>query len=358
MSTIDHSYYPHIIDLIWDHLDYEDQVVARAVCSEWTARADARLLHLVISCPQGKPPHVYDVSTRDLSRPNVPPAWLTETSRTLHRRPTRHPTHPVNEPGAHDLQRQRKLAAHFKANALDAVEVIDFVGFDLRSHAPLALGRNPFIRSILKEYGVVRWFGSPPDLTDLGGPYDYYNDPEEVELPPALVDVYMFSFQSNAPVSVLKWKDLVNRKRLQIIDYVCYSDPTGASPSLGPLIDVDSPSRSLCPVNIIFHNRIPPSYQSLPALDPGIVAAYGELVLGGNVVAIVGLEEFLNPKELRKFIKIVDREVIRGRWIDDDDGGQTWWVPNQSCLEDLCYWTHEEYRQHVGEETYRIRTVR
>lgn len=87
-------------------------------------------------------------------------------------------------------------------------------------------------------------------------------------------------------MNVLEWQDLVNRSRLQDIGYVCYSDPTAASPRLSPLIDDEDPSRGLCPINIIFHNRIPSANRSPPALDPGIVAAYGQFVFGGNIVAI------------------------------------------------------------------------
>lgn len=48
-ATIDHTCYPHIIDLIWSHMDHASAVAARSVCSSWRKRANRILQrHLTV----------------------------------------------------------------------------------------------------------------------------------------------------------------------------------------------------------------------------------------------------------------------------------------------------------------------
>lgn len=42
MITIDHRAYPHIVDAIWDGMDFAGIIVARRVCSEWCRRGNRR----------------------------------------------------------------------------------------------------------------------------------------------------------------------------------------------------------------------------------------------------------------------------------------------------------------------------
>lgn len=110
-------------------------------------------------------PHLSRALPQLPKAPTTNPAYQRSLQPNFTRRQCVHP------PLTHH-RRKVKLATHFKRNALDTVELIDFVGFDLRSHAPLELEKNPFVRSILKEFGIVRWFGSPHDFDDLRGRRD------------------------------------------------------------------------------------------------------------------------------------------------------------------------------------------
>lgn len=359
MTTVDHRFFPHIIDLIWAHLDYEGQVAARAACSDWRSRADARLRHLEFTCYDRPEADLIAVTTRDLSKPSAPPVWLRDISFWHDRY-----CHEMCEDCCSDdddpaYQKAQSISFHMEDNSLKVIEVVDFVGFDLGwPHSPFELERNTFLCSILtSEYCVVRWFGTPPDLTEF---HDYYVSYSEdfSDLPPSIVDIFMFEVKPNSPVDTLSWFNMAARERVQVINYFCHTDPTTSPPGLYPLVCEDHPYREVCPINVIFHNEMPQENGSPPALEPGLVAAYGQFVLGGNVVAIVGLEEFLQPDELKAYIKLVNREILKRRYVEGDYGTEVLWKPRKSCLKNLCYWTHAEYREHLGEEKYRIRTMR
>lgn len=49
MIVIDHRYYPHIIDLIWSEMEFDERWAVRSVSKAWLIRADLELsTHVVI----------------------------------------------------------------------------------------------------------------------------------------------------------------------------------------------------------------------------------------------------------------------------------------------------------------------
>lgn len=60
MAVIDHRYFPHIIDLIFDHAELEALSVMRWVCSEWRQRVAAEFYHLREFSVTARPPWTDD----------------------------------------------------------------------------------------------------------------------------------------------------------------------------------------------------------------------------------------------------------------------------------------------------------
>lgn len=140
----------------------------------------------------------------------------------------------------------------------------------------------------------------------------------------------------------------------------CFSDPT-ASFHVASLWDEYPQYQELHsgPVTVILHNHIAQEDEAPPKMEAGLVAAYGNLVHGGSKVTVVGLEQFVELKDIEGYMETVQSEVMKGRHVYDcvvED--HVWWVPKGSCLNNLSFMTHEEYRGHVGEELYRLHTVR
>lgn len=325
MATIDHLYFPHIIDIIWQQLDYDGQVAVRGVSRDWKRRADARLSHIVISCFERPGPRVFDLSTRDLTKPSFR-AWLGQVCHFFNS--DRHEW----ECGCENWRQCAelicydgdRLAVHLDRTCLSTTNVVDFVGFDLKwPHVP-DLSGNSLIRNILLDPRcIVRCFGGFLDLSDFK---DYCDHPDhrDHDCEPSLVDVYMWNFGPESPLHKVYPYDLSMREDVQVINYLCVSDPTANLPKLSSAWS-EYFNDPFCPVTVILLNGIPPENRAPPSKEPGLVAVYADLVHGGNEVVIVGLEEFFDLEDTQGYIDIVERQVLKGRHkYDYDEDGDVW----------------------------------
>lgn len=77
MAVIDHDGFPHLIDLIWQYLDYEGRLAVRGACRDWMQRADARMRHIVLTSVAERTYDI-DITSRDLSKPLSCRPWLAE----------------------------------------------------------------------------------------------------------------------------------------------------------------------------------------------------------------------------------------------------------------------------------------
>lgn len=362
MATIKHLYFPHIIDLIWQYLDYEGQLATRTACKNWKSRPDGRLHHVVISCFE-RPElfHQFDISTRDLTSLSDT-AWLGELSHwhdgSAHEWIDGDYDN-LGRPVEFKYSEAEKLANHLERNLVATTKIVDLIGFDLGwPHVPLHLSENTLLRDLLLDPDcVVRCFGDLADLSDFKDLYWTFNG-RRWDLDPPLVDVYMYTYGTDGPLHALSPWGLSEREDVQVVNYFCKGDPTNSSPKLTSLWDGYIP-QSLCPVTVIFHNGIPQDERRPPGLEPGLVAAYSDLIHGGNEVIIVGLEEFLATEDMEGYVAVVEHDVLKSRRrYEYDENDDDWLVPERSCLDNLHFMTHEEYRDHVGEELYRIHAVR
>ncbi|EKC97241.1 hypothetical protein A1Q2_08459 [Trichosporon asahii var. asahii CBS 8904] len=361
MATIDHLFFPHIIDIIWLYLDYEGQIAARAACKDWRDRADARLNHIVISCSE-RPrfPHIFDISTRDLTQPFSSRAWLGSMFHWHNIRDHEW------ECGCNRrqcpqlvLHESERLAVHLERTGLSTTAAVDLVGFGLDwPRVPPDLSCNSLLRTVLVESDcTIRCYGALPDLSDFKDCCYAYNH-DFLDCPPSLVDVCMMTLEPDMPIDTLSSTELSMRVDVQVANYLCLTDPTASYPNLSTVWS-EYRDDEVCPVTVIFHNGMPRHDHTPPSKQPDLVAAYADLIHGGNEVIIVGLEEFLDSNDIPEYIETVEREVLRGRRIYDyEEEDDVWWVPEKSCLDNLFFMTHEEYRDHVGEDMYRIHAVR
>lgn len=364
---INHNSFPHIIDCIWQNLDYEGQLFARAVCRQWRDRADSRLRYISFHFQQTKTRRRCEtVYSRDLATPFAPAVrlhnlehWLPAQGlmRKTARESVRRRTAPIESrpPSRADIINYQLATAIMRT-----ARVIDFVGFWDRYAMCLPSGvfldqrySPPF------DQCIIRWFeGSispraPETFVD-----------EEASFS---ADVVMLELRSDWAVQTLFAPAFRNRRKKVIINYACYTNPTTLSLDYS-VIGYEVLYVSDVPVVVVLHNRIDASTDSdHETLQTRLIREYSNLVHIGCTIDIVGLEEFLPPGTLAPYVKLVKEEIMKGRFmyeIEDEEDWQYdedlkyWWTPEVENLDRLRFWTHAEYREHVGDEMYRIHTVR
>lgn len=260
MTVIDHNFFPHLIDLIWENLDFEGQIAARRACKQWRRRANARLQHIVLSCFE-RPGDVIDIATRDLSKPSSH-AWL---GQICHWHDSReHEWAHYGYYYDHDDWGRRKKFKYTEAEKLanrleykvsTSAKVVDFVGFDQgRPYVPSNLSYNSFIQAVLLESRcIVRWYGHFPDLSDF---QDFALNSFHTDLPPSLIDVFMFELKPDTPFDSLSSWELEERDTVQVANYLCLCDPTASDSGMISLWN-ENRNMEVCPVTVIFENGLP-----------------------------------------------------------------------------------------------------
>lgn len=346
MTVIDHSFFPHLIDLIWINLDYEGQLAARRVCTEWKQRADGRLHHLRFELDEGLGAPSITVSARDLANSSAPLVYLhrwledavpiAQPTLSPHAKKSEHP-----EP--------TPISRHLQIAISQRAQVIDFVGFefktDILSNIFLNEERSPGF-----DKCIFRWFECPVLMVECCS-----YPPEE-----AITngDVVMFELHPCEHLQAPHVLDLRNRRTSVAVNYVCYADPTTVSLNSSALW-YDRLYVITAPIVVIFHDRRGPTVnRNTAVLKVGVFVEYGKLLHLGCTADVVGLEEFFEPAAVGAYIKLVKEEIMKNRIMIDDEDDEYDWIPEPENLERLRFWTHAEYREHVGEDTYRIQTVR
>lgn len=366
MAVIDHRSFPHIIDLIWQHLDYEGQLAARGVCSLWRDRADSRLRYLIFDS-QATGGSDVTVLSHDLANPSAPATrlgsfvlWVAD--RDLFQKLMV----PIISSGRVDnVERKDVLVEHhLQAAILQSCRTIDFVGFGRAFTTPPT---SVFIDHQKSRFDncTLRWFEEIWSSRDPDAP--------GLELPSTRVDVLMLEIRPEYTVQMPWDSQLCKRRRQITVNYTCYADPAVISWSDSGL-RYEKLYNIEIPVVAIFHKRLDTAAGSDQGTwKAGVIGEYANLVHLGCTVDIVGLEEFLDPVARARYIKLVEDEVMRARYMYEDEDSEDsefsdgaeytepakyWWSPERENLERLRFWTHAEYEAHVGVETYRIQTVR
>lgn len=231
MITISHDFFSHIIDLIWQQLDYEGQLAARAACKNWMNRADSRLNHIVISCFERPDiPHVFDLSTRDLRKSFSSRAWRGQMSH-------RHGKHEhgiecrCDESeicGKSSYTSGEKLALDLERTLLSSTEVVDFVGMEFDwPHVPLHMIENTLVATILLDSRFTAFTYRRLHVHRQAGR----------------------ALHRPLPVGV------GHALRHSSVNYLCLSDPNSCVPWWSPMWN-EQTDTDLCPVVVILRNNI------------------------------------------------------------------------------------------------------
>lgn len=309
MVTIHHESFPHIIDNIWRNLDFLDLRVALGVCKDWHNRAKMLLWHLSIEHQSDGRLHVRALDSASSVYFNTVP---TQTS----------------SPG------------RLWMKLMPVVQVLDLVGAENFSHAQ----EHVWLRRFVERIPLVRWYGTPPRAIDALN-MDTLLFFQDLDGPPAPSITLRFThFQPQHIVSTLRCT--IDPLRLALYEH----------PDAVNLYGWDGYTDS---ITLILQDARPVPHP--PALDgrvavTDVISAYLNIVRCESAeILIVGLELFLPELVERQafYARLADQfrdenEQSAQPWTDSDDEFSAYWR----------YFTHDEYRAHIGETRYELYTER
>lgn len=313
MVTIPHQGFPHIIDSIWEHLDFGGLLVARAVCKDWAQRWASLSWHLSI---EGKLDGRFQVRASSWSSSVV---WDSVPTSAL-------------------------ASRQLWGGLMSEILVLDLVG-KMKEIEWL----REMAECIPKHIPLVRWQDpSDPSGTRLCAPH---------------TDTLVFFQDLNGPDAPCISTWAASSLPLEVVSTLrCTVDPLRqwVQYSLDTVdIRYGSGSEYTDTVTLILQDERPeprqpptvPQEASLEVIYPYLHAVrYGE-----PYVYIVGLEAFMPDVDDRLTLQ----EEFAQRFRDEEGRPGVFWLDSMGDF--ASYWkfrTHEEYRQEVGETLYDLYTTR
>lgn len=295
MTTIDHRYYPHIIDLIWVHLDYDGHKAVRSTCKAWKKRAD-RIEHMWV-VQKG---NTLEIRKRDSREPDF---W------TVFR-------HVSSVPPVDDAYWQR---LSWKIKVLDiSDEIFDK---DLRD----------WVSQWSTHAMLVRNVGPGGDMMCIT-PHTH------------------LIFQDVEPNTLIPFWEWVGWYVSQdiIISADCYADPTDAMSGMLSSIVIPDGGEWNRSITFILNDKRPGKKAGRPSvIDYDFILNWVSSVEFVPDLVLVGLELFITDDAERRQFKKELRRVL----VDLESG------TNAELRERCRFYTHENYKASVGERKYALYTA-
>lgn len=341
--VIDHQYLPHIVDRIWDFMPYPSLFRCTMVCKEWNADAKERLAEHAALLECNEPSHDVVVKSRHPLWPDYSTvllktwAWrdkdrderfenfyqLIKTIDVVPD-PSRHPSEPYDPDRVHRTHHPERArfyippgAAMFQVRHLTAASAVCFLDYST-------------------EYPLSRATGiCVPDFLTLS--IDCYSDPTVPFLPLATYPTAWFMEFCTVENEV---------KRLTIIlnNAIGQEPPrrVDAAPRAGDDKAQDFDVRAM----------VRKRYPWLGILFEVVRMA---LWIEVHAIYIVGAETFMcdaaHVAYVRHIREGLDSEEIKFKEELPD-------VDEETLGQKVRFWTHAQYRAQVGEEQYRMETIR
>lgn len=328
MIVIDHRYYPHIIDLIWSEMEFDELWAVRSVSKAWLIRADLELsTHVVIE-------------RMDATAFNAKVICLA------------HPGHTINitQAAMGCLMPDAKYPHPDDICALcERIDwtyaVVDVVGYSPNS---------------LQEEVSCLWFTHPGQFRwrcDLFRDFDA-SEPERL---PDSNESYVFYFDLDATAQPKVTLDTRDGDRTLVFNVDCYADPTATTTQRLIKLHIWRASSCSGMLRFIFQDKQTAGQPDLPrntSLILGFLDYYPSIVMS---VQLIGLERFItDPEKLKAFKRAIATDFVNRR-AERDGNARSRDHYKKQCRSEMRrveYLTMEEYEKKVGRHQFFIDTVK
>lgn len=342
--VIDHRFFPHIIDLIWSFMPYPSLVVATMVCKSWRKDSIKLLFEhvAVMECNR----HGCDIIIRSRNT-----SWPERTALLI--KAAREDVHEFedifNLTKVIDLLPNPNMPLDRGAKVCYLFDMLDGGGVNVRLHIPPAIDMHrahhvaaPVVVCFLDYSAAFYLTRASPVCSeaDLTLSLNCYSDPTAPLVP--------------APSNQIPWYlDLcTGTERLEHFTIILIN-MTGQDPPRPIITPLASHTPTPAEIPSAFLDREPPTL--------GIVYEVLRLamvVYRVKAIAIVGAEAYLSERDGRLYRaelrQTMNSEAGAFRDADFEDSDDE----DVKMGDKIKFFTHEEYRKLVGEDRYRLETVR
>lgn len=326
--VIDHRYYPHIIDLIWSHMDYESVAVSREVCTGWLKRAN-RVLQRHLTVRPGPFPYTADflLSVKSFEHPDIAyPSFLVSRHDAIHSGFPGDASGMLSDDSIVELFKNvRYLDLQHVRGMEETAHLLSLV-MGLKSNYALRATRNAMqlYGDVYPEAPTAVYFVNSRDTTE-GNP---------------LVSMYARSLVINLDQPPVSYGPLPD-------------DEIEDEGTLWEWLSSYTPGR-LKQLALVFHpsDEERGTFQAYAAHNPRAVA---EQTTGwlrncwmSATTLLIGMERFFRTMEEYREYKTHLKELATR--IAEEQG-----TPKRG--RNLKVFTHDEYRKRIGDATYTLYTV-
>ncbi|EKC97265.1 hypothetical protein A1Q2_08423 [Trichosporon asahii var. asahii CBS 8904] len=327
-AILDHRFYPHIIDLIWSHMDHESVAASREVCKGWRKRAN-RVLQRHLTVRPAPYPDTDDflLSVKSFTHPDVAyPSFLVQRDDAIHSGFPATVTGMLSDESLKDLFSNIRYLDLQHVRGMEETAVLLSLVMGLKTHYGLRATRN-----------AMQLYGDVYPEADTG--VYFVNSRETTEGNP-LVSMYARSLVINLDQPPISYGPLPD-------------DEVEDEGTLWEWLSSYTPGR-LKQLTLVFHpsDEERGTFQTYAAPNPRAVAGQTIRWLGDRWISattlLVGMERFFRSMDEYREYKRQMREYAAHQ------AERITGTPKRG--RNLKIFTHDEYRKRIGDATYTLYT--